>query len=138
MPAFPARADVLALGLSHEHGMGVNEDDRPAPDAKLAVLGEKLIEQQGGFSCVMCHAVAKRPAVAPFEAPGINLLDAAVRLRHNYYPRWMIDPPHVDITTRMPKFSQDGKTTPLRDVLDGDAFRQYDAVWHFIQKLPAK
>ena len=37
----------------------------------------------------------------------------------------MIDPPHVDITTRMPKFSQDGKTTPLRDVLDGDAFRQY-------------
>jgi hypothetical protein len=47
----------------------------------------------------------------------------------------MIDPPHVDITTRMPKFSQDGKTTPIREVFDGDAFRQYDAVWHYIQTL---
>ncbi len=138
MPGFPARAEHLALGLSHEHGFRADEDDAPVPDAKLAVLGEKLIEQQGGFNCVMCHAVGKRPSVAPFEAPGINLLDAAQRLRHHYYPRWMIDPPHVDITTRMPKFSQDGKTTPLRDVLDGDAFRQYDAVWHFIQTLPAK
>ena len=32
----------------------------------------------------------------------------------------------------------DGDTAPLRDVLDGDAFRQYDAVWHFIQTLPAR
>jgi cytochrome c2 len=138
MPAFPARAEVLPVGLSHEHGLAVDDDDRPAPDAKLAALGEKLIQMQGGFNCVMCHAVGKQPAVAPFEAPGINLLDAALRLRHNYYPRWMIDPPHVDITTRMPKFSQDGKTTPIRDVLDGDAFRQYEAVWHFIQTLPGK
>jgi cytochrome c2 len=138
MPGFPARAEMLALGLSHEHGFRADEDDAPVPDAKLAAIGEKLIEQQNGFNCVMCHAVGKRPSVAPFEAPGINLLDAALRLRHHYYPRWMIDPPHVDITTRMPKFSQDGKTTPLRDVLDGDAFRQYDAVWHFIQTLPAK
>jgi mono/diheme cytochrome c family protein len=138
MPGFPARAEMLALGMSHEHGFRADEDDAPVPDAKLAAIGEKLIEQQNGFNCVMCHAVGKRPAVAPFEAPGINLLDAAARLRHNYYPRWMIDPPHVDITTRMPKFSQDGKTTPLRNILDGDAFRQYDAVWHFIQTLPAK
>lgn len=138
MPGFPARAEYLALGLSQEHGFRADEDDAPLPDAKLAALGEKLIEQQNGFNCVMCHAVGKRPSVAPFEAPGINLLDAAQRLRHHYYPRWMIDPPHVDITTRMPKFSQDGKTTPLRDVLGGDAFRQYDAVWHFIQTLPAK
>ena len=42
------------------------------------------------------------------------------------------------VTTRMRKFSQDGKTTPIRDVLDGDAFRQYDAVWHYIQTLPPK
>jgi len=33
-------------------------------------------------------------------------------------------------------FSQDGKTTPIRDILAGDAFRQYDAVWHYIQTLP--
>ncbi len=138
MPGFAARAELLAVGLSHEHGLAVTADDRPVADARLAVLGQKLIEQQGGFNCVMCHAVGERKAVAPFEAPGINLRDAAERLRHNYYPRWMIDPPHVDITTRMPKFSQDGKTTPLREVLDGDAFRQYDAVWQHIQTLRRK
>jgi cytochrome c2 len=138
MPGFPARAELLAVGLSHEHGMAVDEDDRPAPDAKFAAIGRKLVEQQGGLNCVMCHAIGNRVATAPFEAPGINLRDAALRLRHDYYPRWMIDPPHVDITTRMPKFSQDGKTTPLRDVLDGDAFRQYEAVWQYIQTLPEK
>jgi cytochrome c2 len=135
MPAFAARAALLPAGLSHEHGLAVDDDDRPTPDAKLAAIGEKLIEMQGGFNCVMCHAVGKRPSVAPFEAPGINLVDAAVRLRHNFYPRWMIDPPHVDITTRMPKFSQDGKTTPIREVLNGEAFRQYEAVWHYLQTL---
>src|SRR5205085_4891126 len=137
MPRFPARAELLPLGLSDEHGFRADEDDRPILDAKLAKLGDKLIEQQGGFNCVTCHAVGKRAALAPFEAPGINLLDAAVRLRHHFYPRWMIDPPHVDITTRMPKFSQDGKTTPIRDVLDGDARRQYEAVWHYMQTLPS-
>jgi mono/diheme cytochrome c family protein len=138
MPGFPARAELLAVGLSHEHGLAVGEDDRPPADAKLAAIGQKLVEQQGGLNCVMCHAIGDRAATAPFEAPGINLRDAVLRLRHNYYPRWMIDPPHVDITTRMPKFSQDGKTTPLRDVLDGDAFRQYEAVWQYIQTLPQK
>ncbi len=138
MPGFPARAELLSIGLSHEHGFAVGEDDRPAADAGLAAIGAKLIQQQGGFSCVMCHAVGGTPAIAPFEAPGINLLDAAYRLRYHYYPRWMIDPPHVDITTRMPKFSQDGKTTPITNVLGGDAFRQYEAIWQYIQTLPQK
>ncbi len=40
MPGFPARADTLALGLSHEHGFRADEDDAPAPDAKLAAVGE--------------------------------------------------------------------------------------------------
>lgn len=138
MPAFPVRADLLAAGLSQEHGFGVSEDPRPKRDAKLAEIGAKLIVQQGGLNCVQCHAVGKQPAVAPFEAHGINLRDAADRLRYSYYPRWMLDPPHVDTITRMPKLAIDGKTTPLRDVLDGDARRQFDALWHFIQTLPAK
>lgn len=136
MPAFPARADLLAAGLSHEHGYARDEDPRPEPDAKLAEVGKKLIVMQGGFNCVSCHGVGKQPAVAPFEAPGINLLDAAQRLRHDYYPRWMIDPTRVDLNTRMPKFSMDGTTTPLKDVLDGNAHRQFEAIWHYMATLP--
>jgi hypothetical protein len=138
MPAFPARAEVLAVGVSHEHGFGVNEDDRPAPDAKLAAVGEKLIPQVGGFNCINCHGIGAKPPIAPFEAPGINLLDAALRLRYEYYQRWMLEPSRVDVTMRMPVFAMDGKTTQIREVFDGDARRQFDAIWHYIQTLPGK
>jgi mono/diheme cytochrome c family protein len=138
MPAFPARADLLAVGLSHEHGFGIDDDERPKPDANLAAIGAKLIPQQGGFNCVNCHGIGKQAAVQPFEAPGINLLDAAIRLRYSYYQRWMLAPDRVDVTMRMPVFATDGKTTLLRDVFDGDARKQYDALWHYIQSLPAK
>lgn len=138
MPAFPARAEMLAVGLSHEHGFGIDDDDRPANDPKLAAIGEKLIPQQGGFNCINCHGIGKTAAVQPFEAPGINLLDAALRLRYGYYQRWMLAPDRVDVTMRMPVFATDGKTTQLSDVFDGDARKQYDALWHYIQTLPAK
>jgi mono/diheme cytochrome c family protein len=138
MPAFPARAAGLALGLSHEHGFAPTEDPHPKFDAKLAAIGEKLIPQVGGFNCIQCHAVGAQKAVAPFEAEGINLAYAAVRLRYEYYSRWILDPTRVDPTTRMTKFTQDGKTTALMDVLDGDAHRQFDAIWHFMQALPGK
>jgi hypothetical protein len=38
----------------------------------------------------------------------------------------------------MPVFSSDGKTTQLREVFDGDARKQYDALWHYIQTLPTR
>lgn len=138
MPAFPARAGMLAVGLSHEHGFGVNEDDRPKPDPKLAAIGEKLIPQQGGFNCNNCHGIGKTPPIQPFEAPGINLVDAALRLRYHYYQRWMMTPDRVDVTMRMPIFATDGKTTQIREVFDGDARQQFDALWHYIQTLPTR
>jgi mono/diheme cytochrome c family protein len=138
MPAFPARAALIATGLSFEHGYALNEDPRPASDAKLAALGEKLLPQVGGFNCIQCHAVGNKKAVAPFEAEGINLRDAAIRLRYEFYARWMLDPTRVDPTTRMTKFTIDGKTTAITEVLGGDARMQFDAIWQYMQRLPAK
>jgi mono/diheme cytochrome c family protein len=135
MPAWPARAKLLSIGLSHEHGFAVEEDERPKPDAALAKIGEQLVGDQGGFSCIKCHAIGKRPPLAPFEAPGINLASAAERLRYSYYPRWMLDPPRLDISTKMPKFAADGRTTAITTVLDGQAAKQYEALWHYIQTL---
>ncbi|MBI2808051.1 MAG: c-type cytochrome [Planctomycetes bacterium] len=137
MPAFPVRAELLAVGLSHEHGFAIDEDERPKPDPKLAAIGEKLIPQQGGFNCNNCHGIGKQPAIQPFEAPGINLTDAAIRLRYEYYRRWMLRPDRVDVVMRMPIFATDGKTTQIRDVLGGDARLQFDALWHYIQTLPS-
>lgn len=137
MPAFPARAKLLSAGLSHEHGFAVDEHVQPEHDKALAIQGEQLAGENGGLACIKCHAVGSQPALAPFEAPGINLVDAAARLRHSYYSRWMFDPPRVDVSTKMPKFSVDGRTTSARDVLAGDAAKQYEALWHYIQSLPA-
>lgn len=137
MPAFPARADLLSVGLSHEHGFMEKENDAPPHDPKLATIGLKLLPQEGGFNCIMCHGVGDQKATAPFEAPGINLLDAANRLRYPYYQRWMLDPPRLDPLTRMPKLAPDGKTTPLPQ-FDGDAARQFGSIWHYIQTLPKK
>ena len=139
MPAFPARAALLAPGMSHEHGFALKEDPRPAPNSKSADLGEKLIPQAGGFNCVQCHSRGSEKALEPFDSEGINLVDAALRLRYEYFSRWMIDPSRVDRTAKMPKFTEDGgKKTKITDILDGDARRQFDAIWHFMQTLPGK
>jgi hypothetical protein len=65
MPAFPARAEMLAVGLSHEHGFGVNDDPAPPRDPKLAEIGAKLIPQQGG---VQLHQLP-RHRVAESDRP---------------------------------------------------------------------
>lgn len=134
MPVFPAYAKHLAIGLSHEHGFASDQDTRPAPNRDLAKVGAQLVESEGGFGCIKCHAIGDRKPLAPFEAPGINLVDAAARLRYSYYPRWMLDPPRVDVLTKMPKFSVDGRTTGVI-ALDGDAAQQNLALWHYLQTL---
>ena len=48
----------------------------------------------------------------------------------------MLDPPRVDPTTKMVKLAPDGKTTGIREVFDGDAKRQFEALWRYIQTLP--
>ena len=36
----------------------------------------------------------------------------------------------------MPKFSADGRTTTVKAIYEGDARRQFDALWHFLQSVP--
>ena len=60
---------------SQEALVGAQQRARDNGHSQIDVehLAAALIEQQGGFNCVMCHAVGKRPSVAPFEAPGIRV-----------------------------------------------------------------
>ena len=136
MPAFPARAERLAIGLSYEHGFDVAEESQPAPsEVATAAIGKQLTFAHGGFDCVKCHAVGDTPAVAPFEAPGINLAYASERLRYGYYTRWMLDPGRIDPYTKMPKFSPDGRTTGIMSVYDGEAQKQFDALWKYLKVI---
>jgi hypothetical protein len=100
--------------------------------------GEKLLGESGGFNCVMCHAVGERRPTAPFEAPGIDLALTTARVRKHYYHRWAYNPQRIDPETKMPKFADDQGKTPLTETLEGDAHRQYEAIWQYLRTLEKK
>ena len=57
------------------------------------------------------------------------------RLRREYYDRWVVDPLRVDPMTAMIRFTENGVTTKLRTVFNGDAPRQFDAIWHYFRSI---
>jgi mono/diheme cytochrome c family protein len=132
MPAFPARAKLIAEGLAAEQGYPPATPAYPKPDEQAAAAGRKLIGAAGGFSCVQCHAVGAAPPLAPFEAPALNMRYISERLRKDYYDRWMLNPIKVDPNTKMPAFADAEGKSAIRDVYDGDAIKQFEAVWHFL------
>jgi mono/diheme cytochrome c family protein len=135
MPAFPARAELLATGLCREHGFSLGEWEEIARVDELAQMGARIAAMQNGLACNRCHAIGKTPAQAPEQALSTNLSFARSRLRYDYYRRWMLDPLRVDKRTRMVKFSPDGRRTPLTQFYDGDARRQFNAIWHYLGRL---
>jgi mono/diheme cytochrome c family protein len=132
MPAFKARARGIDGGFAMTHGRPPASPPIPAPDPALAAIGQKLVGAVGGFSCVQCHAVAGAPPLAPFEAPAVDFMYARERLQKDYYLWWMHDPIAIDRTTKMPRFGDDEGKTPLRDTFNGDAAKQFDAIWHYL------
>lgn len=134
MPAFPQIADDLALGMAAQHGFGV-ENEPHEISATFIPLGRRLVGSAGGFSCITCHDIGEQKATSVFEVQGINFALTAQRLRQPYYLRWMMDPPRIEAAAKMPKFADERGKTPFRDVLDGDARRQFEAIWVYLESL---
>lgn len=132
MPAFHRRGEIVVQGLVRQHGYGALDEPLQPPDAQAAIHGERLVQMGTGFGCVQCHALGDQPAVQVFERAGIDLLLARTRLRHEYYVRWLMDPPRIDPDARMPKYRVDGERTAIQDVLGGAAEAQFEAIWHFL------
>ena len=62
----------------------------------------------------------------------LQLKYAERRLRKHFYDRWVIAPMRVHKESKMPAFAdQEGKTS-IREIYDGDARKQYDAIWHYL------
>ncbi len=139
MPAFPAYAEALAHGLPAQHGFDPLEaasaasPSAPRRDARAAEIGRRLTLKEGGFNCRQCHGLGQQPAEAAFEARGVNFSYVADRLRYDYYRRWMLRPQRLEPGAKMPTLSQDGRTTPLTETLDGNAKQQFDAIWQYLQ-----
>ena len=134
MPGFAMWAKGIANGLSLEHGLPVSIEPIKVDPAR-AKIGEQLVGEMGGFNCVQCHGIGDRAPTAVFEAPGINLIYSAERLRHGYYLRWMLHPQRVDPETKMPRFSNDEGRTPLTEHYEGKADEQAEAIWHYLHTL---
>lgn len=140
MPAFPGYADVLARGFAAQHGI---RDEEPTRRKSLGThddlaLGYRLTLKDGGLDCRQCHAVGNQSAQGDDKtrlAPGINFVHLPERLRYDFYRRFVLDPPRYEINTRMPKLAPDGRTTSVMQIYQGDARRQFDAIWDYLQTI---
>ena len=135
MPAFAAHAEQLARGLSHWHGFSHQSTGLGSGDTAQAAFGEQLLGDQGGFACTVCHDLGKKPATAPFEAPALNLALAPRRLRLSYFERWLLNPQRLDPETKMPRYSDANLRTQIKQTLDGDGPRQFDAIRQFLLSI---
>ncbi len=134
MPGFGARGQSIATGLAESHGCAPTSVDYPAPEPEAAAIGQKLTGKTPNlaFACIQCHAVAGNPPLAPFEAPALNFSRVAERLRKDYYHRWVHNPLKLDPNSKMPAFERDDGKTAITEVYDGDARKQFEAVWQYL------
>lgn len=131
MPAFRAHAKPLAEGLSKLHGFEPSGPVKVETDPAMVEIG-KTLAGSDGFGCTTCHGVGPVKPTAAFEVEGINFHLVPQRLRPGYYHRWMDNPALVTPGTKMPKYAE-GNASQRTDVLEGDAGKQYEAIWQYIQ-----
>ncbi|MBC7979656.1 MAG: c-type cytochrome [Armatimonadetes bacterium] len=130
MPAFRAHAKPLAEGLSMLHGVAPSGPAKVDVTAGLVEIGKSLVGAQG-FACTTCHGIGDQQPTAAFEVGAVNFQLTPLRLREDYYYRWMDHPSAVVPGNKMPKYAE-GNRSQRGDVLNGDAGKQYEAIWHYL------
>ena len=133
MPGFASRARLLAVGMTGYASVDRPRDD-PEPDPDQVAIGRKLVGADG-FGCVQCHATDRSEPVAVFEARGIDFPLAFGRLRKPYFLRWLRDPARIDPDTKMPRFLNESGASTLPGFCDGDADRQFEAIWQYLRSI---
>jgi hypothetical protein len=131
MPAFPARARLLARGLAERDGFEASAAQPEAGDPALREIGRKLLFE-GGFSCVSCHDVGAKKALSRFEFGTPDLALEHARIRPDYFRRWMMNPLRVEPSSKMPRYADEEGRSPFREFLDGDIRRQFEAIRLFL------
>lgn len=133
MPSFPATAmQRLSEALLQADPSDVSAEPKKQPE--LAAAGRTLFNT----GCVQCHPL--RNAALP-GVVGIDLQSPESRLQPGWFHDFLLDPASLKPRTRMPTFFKGG-VGQLRTVLDGNADRQIDALWTYLndasQPLPER
>ncbi len=87
------------------------------------------------LKCIQCHQPGSGEAKslsASFLAPDLTL--ARERLKPTWVLQWLKDPQVLQSGTMMPTFFPEGQT-PLKDILDGDATKQIQAIKDYLMVL---
>lgn len=130
MPAFGAHAKPFAEGLGRMHGFEPSAPLKMEVDKELSVIGKSLVGAEG-FGCTTCHGIGDQPATAAFEVGAVNFELTPGRLREEFYHRWMDNPQSVTPGSKMPRYAE-GNESQRGDILEGDARKQYEAIWHWL------
>lgn len=135
MPAFPSGAETLAAGLHHQHGLSASPAPRPSLDVELAGIGRDLIRGDR-LGCHSCHALGGEPALGgEGSEETINFALVRPRLRRAYFDRFLRDPQRIMPGSKMPQFVDEDGYTALYDAFDGEAERQFEAIWQYLGTL---
>lgn len=132
MPAFNAHAKPFAEGLSRLHGFSPSAPEKIKTDPEMVKIGHSLIGTEG-LGCTTCHGNGDIKPTAAFEVGAINFSQISERLREGYYYRWMDHPAAVMPGNKMPRYAE-GNQSKLQNVLEGNASKQYEAIWQWIQE----
>lgn len=135
MPSVSAHAGALAAGLHHQHGLPASPPTVEPVDEDLAAIGRDLV---GGdrLGCHSCHALGDEPALGgEGSEEAIDLALVRRRLRRPFFDRFLLDPQRILPGTKMPQFVDEDGYTALYDVFDGEAERQFDAIWQYLGTL---
>ena len=135
MPTFASHAGVLAAGLHHQHGLPASTVTAEPADEALAAIGRDLIRGDR-LGCHSCHALGDQPALGgEGSEETINFALVRRRLRRSYFDRFLRDPQRILPGTKMPQFVDEDGYTGLYDVFDGEAERQFEAIWQYLGSL---
>jgi mono/diheme cytochrome c family protein len=127
MPAVRGDPSLLAKGMIATHGLDTEDFQLGAADSRLVSRGRSLATGiGGGFWCHSCHGASGA------GVPAIDLTLIGERLRPEFYHWQMRTPSRADPDSPMPAFADAEGRTRLRDILAGDAQRQFEAIWHFL------
>ena len=92
----------------------------------------RILVGKNGHGCISCHDIS---GVVSGGTRGPDLALTSQRVRPEWYARWMHLPQRIAPGTRMPQVAIDGKAL-LTSVFDGDADRQFDAMWTYFALGP--
>lgn len=130
MPSFTLKAKSLSEGMARMHGILPEAAPAVVTDPANVEIGKQLTGAQG-FGCTTCHGIGDAKPTAAFEVEGVNLKLTPERLRAEYFYHWMDNPRAVTPSTKMPRYSEENKSQ-RSDVLEGDAHKQFEAIWQYL------